>query len=108
MRILLDENLDWRLHRSLPGHEVKSVQSMGWAGTKSGALLSLAQQHFDVFITMDGGIPHQQKITNLNLATIVLKAKSNRLQDTEPLIPQVLALLPLLQAGTITSVQDTR
>jgi predicted nuclease of predicted toxin-antitoxin system len=29
MKILLDENLDWRLARSLPGHEVKSVPLIG-------------------------------------------------------------------------------
>jgi predicted nuclease of predicted toxin-antitoxin system len=32
MRILLDENLDWRLKRLLPGHEAESVQLNGWAG----------------------------------------------------------------------------
>lgn len=42
MRILLDENLDWRLARSLPGHEVESVQKNGWAGIKNGALLARA------------------------------------------------------------------
>jgi hypothetical protein len=30
VRILLDECLDWRLRRELPGHEVKTVQEMGW------------------------------------------------------------------------------
>jgi predicted nuclease of predicted toxin-antitoxin system len=31
MRILLDENLNWRLKRDLPGHEVESVPLIGWA-----------------------------------------------------------------------------
>jgi predicted nuclease of predicted toxin-antitoxin system len=34
MRILLDENLDWRLARSLAGYEVESVQKNGWAGSR--------------------------------------------------------------------------
>jgi hypothetical protein len=34
MRILLDENLDWRLGRGLVGHEVESVHRLGWAGIK--------------------------------------------------------------------------
>ncbi len=36
MRLLLDENLDWRLVHDLPGHEIKSVAQIGWAGTISG------------------------------------------------------------------------
>jgi len=31
MRVLLDENLNWRLKRDLPGHEVESVPLLGWA-----------------------------------------------------------------------------
>ena len=56
MRILLDENLDWRLKRSLPGHDVESVQLNGWAGIKNGELLSRTASAFDDFITMDGNM----------------------------------------------------
>ena len=42
MRILLDENLDWRLRRDLPGHTVEPVPLIGWAGLKNGALLTEA------------------------------------------------------------------
>jgi len=42
-RILLDENLDWRLRRELPGHEVVSVPLIAWAGLKNGELLSRAE-----------------------------------------------------------------
>jgi predicted nuclease of predicted toxin-antitoxin system len=30
MRLLLDENLDWRLRRDLPEHQVESVPLIGW------------------------------------------------------------------------------
>jgi predicted nuclease of predicted toxin-antitoxin system len=39
LKILLDENLDWRLGRDLPGHTVESVPLLGWAGVENGALL---------------------------------------------------------------------
>jgi predicted nuclease of predicted toxin-antitoxin system len=42
MRILLDENLDWRLRRELAAHEVESVVQLGWAGIENGALLKKA------------------------------------------------------------------
>jgi len=40
MRILLDENLDWRMGRGLRGHEVESVHRLGWAGIQNGVLLA--------------------------------------------------------------------
>lgn len=104
MRILLDENLDWRLERSLTGHAVESVQRNGWAGTKNGALLAKAATSFDVFITMDGNIAFQQNFAQLPLILIALRARSNRLADTAPLMAQVLSLLPTLRPGTLTVV----
>lgn len=105
MRILLDENLDWRLARSLPGHEVVSVQKNGWAGIKNGELLARAEQEFDVFVTMDGNIVFQQNYARLRIAIVTLRAPSNRLRDTAPLMPKLLALLPTLQHGTFTVVE---
>ena len=45
MRILLDENLDWRLSRELSGQVVDSVPLIGWAGLKNGELLARANGH---------------------------------------------------------------
>lgn len=105
MRVLLDENLDWRLARSLPGHAVESVQKNGWAGTKNGELLARAEQVFDVFVTMDGNIEFQQSYARLRLAIVALRAPSNRLRDTESLMAKLLAVLPSLRAETITTIE---
>jgi predicted nuclease of predicted toxin-antitoxin system len=104
VRILLDENLDWRLGRYLPGHEVKSVPRLGWAGLKNGILLNRANEDFDVFITMDNPMVSQQNLSKLQIAIVVLRAPSNRLADTRPLMPQVLALLPRLKPGKVVRV----
>jgi len=49
MRILLDENLDWRLGRYLADHQVKSVPLLGWAGIQNGELLKKAvEEGFEV------------------------------------------------------------
>lgn len=104
MRILLDENLNWRLKRSLPGHDVESVQLNGWAGIANGELLSLAASSFEVFVTMDGNIPFQQNYSKLSLAIVALRAPSNRLADTEPLIAKLLAIVASLKPGTVTVI----
>ena len=104
MRILLDENLDWRLARDLPGHDVKSVPLIGWAGTKNGALLARAAGQFDAFVTMDSALAAENRrhLEGLTLAIIALRANSNRLADTRPLMPRLLAILPVIRPGQVT------
>lgn len=104
MNILLDENLDWRLRRHLPGHTVESVPLIGWAGLKNGALLAEAEKRFDVLLTMDSNMVHQQNLARFRIAVIALKAKSNRLAETGPLMPKVLAILSSVQPGTLTVI----
>jgi predicted nuclease of predicted toxin-antitoxin system len=105
MKILLDENLNWRLERFLPGHACSSVPRMGWAGVQNGQLLQqAAAAGFEVLISMDGSLRNQQNVGKLGLAIVVLRAPTNRLEDTSPLMPQVLALLPTLQPGQVVIV----
>ncbi len=104
MRILLDECLDWRLRRDLPGHEVKTVQEMGWAGTSNGRLLALAQAGFQALITVDRNLSFQQNLSGFSIAVVVLRAESIRLVHTSPLMTKVLALLPTLKPGQIIQV----
>ena len=72
---------------------------MGWAGKKNGELLALAQQEFDVFVTVDRGVATQQNVSRFNIAVLVLRARSNRLTDLKLLAPRVLASLASLRAG---------
>ena len=104
MNILLDENLDWRLGRDLPGHTVEAVTQIGWAGLKNGALLTEAQKRFDVLLTMDSNMVHQQNLARFRIAVIALRARSNRLADTRPLMPKVLEILPTVHPGTVLFV----
>ena len=105
MRILLDENLNWRLEQFLPGHNCSSVPRIGWAGIKNGQLLQqAAAAGFEVLISMDESLGNQHNLANVGLAIVLLRAPTNRLQDTSPLMPQVLALLANLRPGDIVSV----
>ena len=99
MKLLLDECIDRKFVRELPGHEVKTVPQMGWAGVKNGQLLTLAESEFDVFITVDCNLSFQQNLPQFDIAVIVLQAPSNRLADLKPLAPQVLAVLDTVVKG---------
>jgi hypothetical protein len=100
-RILLDENLDWRLSRDLRGHTVESVPLIGWAGLENGELLSQAEKGFDVFITMDSNLAYQRNIANYKIAVVVLQAASNRLADTRPLMAKVASIANNIHPGTL-------
>ena len=102
MRILLDECLPARLRRDLPGHEVHTVPGRGWAGIKNGKLLRLiSDSGFDLFLTMDKSLPHQQQFKDLPFAVVVLRAKSNRFDDTHSLMPDVLRRLAEFKPGHV-------
>jgi predicted nuclease of predicted toxin-antitoxin system len=104
LKILLDENLDWRLERDLGEHVVLSVPRIGWAGITNGELIRRAEEQFDALITMDIGLVNQQNLAGRNVIVILLRAKSNRLSDTRPLMPDVVVALEIAQPGTITSI----
>jgi len=99
VKLLLDECIDRRLAKDLGKHDVKTVPQMGWAGIKNGALLTLAEKEFDVFITVDRNLSFQQNLSKFNIAILVLHATSNRLADLKPLAPKILSTLPTLNKG---------
>jgi hypothetical protein len=104
VRVLLDECLPRKLKRTLTGHEVKTVAGSGWAGRKNGDLLRLAQEQFDVFITVDRNLTFQQGVGQFDIAVVVLVAYSNAIEDLEPLMPTVVRALSALRRGEVLRV----
>ena len=72
---------------------------MGWAGIKNGELMSLAEQEFDVFVTVDRNLSYQQHLPKYNVILIVLRAISNRVQDLVPFADKILQNMADLSAG---------
>jgi hypothetical protein len=104
VRVFLDECVDWRLARDIAGHDVKTAGQMGWKTIKNGALLTLASQHFDVFVTVDRNLSFQQNLVTFSIAVVVLQAKANRLADLRPLIPGLLAAMESAPPGAATFI----
>ena len=61
---------------------------MGW--NQNGELLSLAEQEFDVLLTVDQNLPFQQSVSKFDIAVVVLKSSSTRLVDLKLLVPMLL------------------
>lgn len=91
MRVLLDECAPRPLKRELVAYEIRTVVEMGWSGKKNGELLRLmSQEGFTVLLTTDQNLRYQQNLQQAGVAVVVLVARSNRLPDLVPLIPDVL------------------
>jgi hypothetical protein len=78
------------------------VAEAGWAGKKNGELLRLAEEEFDVLLSTDKGIPHQQNVSRFDLAVVLLRARSNAYEDLAPLMDETGAALETIKPGTVT------
>ena len=106
MKVLLDENLPHGLRAALAGHDVFTVQYLGWSGMRNGVLLAqAATAGFDVMVTMDNGVAYQQNLATLPVAVVVLTAASNDMADLRPLVPRLLQAIDSIAPRTIITIQ---
>ncbi len=77
---------------------------MDWSGKKNGELLSLADPQFDVLLTLDKNLPYQQNLDTKRIAVLIVRARSNRIQDLLPVIPECLAALESIQPRQVVRV----
>ena len=104
--MLLDECVDRGLADALAGHDIQTVAGAEWAGLGNGELLRRAQIAFDVFVTTDRNLQHQQNLPRFDIAVIVLSAPTNRLRDLLPLVPRLLEAIKDAQAGHLVVLQS--
>ena len=93
MRILLDESGPEKLGKLLVGHSCSTVHRQGWTSVKNGKLLAMAKDHFDVLLTADKGMEYQQNQATIPVSILVVRARSNRMEDLVRAVPAILAAL---------------
>lgn len=58
-------------------HQVETAFELGWSTLTNGELLARAEQEgFDVFVTTDNNLSHQQNVSGLSIAIVVLSSTS--------------------------------
>lgn len=73
MQILLDHNTPAPLRNALQDHTVEIAYERGWAELTNGELLAMAESAgFDLLITTDKSIRHQQNLSGRKLSLLVL------------------------------------
>ncbi len=57
----------------MSGHQIDTATEMGWETLSNGSLLNEAEgNNYEVFITADQSISHQQNLTRRRIAILVL------------------------------------
>ncbi len=77
MRIHFDQGTPVPLREHLGLHQVETAFELGWSTLTNGELLARAEQEgFEIFVTTDNNLPHQQNISGLSIGIVVLSTTS--------------------------------
>ena len=102
MKVLLDECLPIDFRHHLPGHEVHTVEWAGFKSLKNGHLLVQAETAgYEVFLTVDQGVPHQQNLVQRKILVLVIRPRTNQLEDLLPMVGSILFALSEIQPGQV-------
>lgn len=106
MKLLFDECVPRRVKFLFAeaGHLCQTAQEAGFSGKENGELLSLAEGEFEVLITIDRNIRHQQNIEGRRIAVLIIRTPSSDLDDIRPYVPQALAALRIIKPGQFAEV----
>jgi len=72
MRVLFDQGTPAPLRHALAPHEISTAFELGWSNLENGDLLREAEGRFEVFVTTDQNLRHQQNLGGRRLAILVL------------------------------------
>ena len=103
MKILFDANTPAPLSKFLRGHDVVRADELGWQGLENGALLDAAERAgFDLLLTCDRNIRHQQNLAGRKLALVILS--SNHWPTLRRAAARIATAVDFVQTGQIVSV----
>jgi predicted nuclease of predicted toxin-antitoxin system len=109
MRLLFDECVS-RLCKAgfaVHGHECFTVPEVGLAGRKNGELLTLAEDKFDVFVTIDKNIRYQQNLSGRKTAVLIIRARSSEIDDLLRELPASIIALQSIRPGQVVEIGNT-
>src|SRR6266851_4020399 len=105
MKILLDECLPLDLRHGFPNHDAHTAQWAGLKSKKNGDLLVAAEAAgYDVLLTVDQGIPHQQNSAGRKLSIILVRSRTNQIEDLLPYVNTILQALETIQPGQTVAI----
>jgi len=108
MKVLLDECAPYELKKLLikRGHDCQTVQEAGWSGIQNGELLTLAENKFDLLLTIDRNLKYRQNVSRRKIAVLVLVAKSNRVENLRRFFEDCASAIETVLPGDVVVVGE--
>lgn len=93
MKVLFDQGTPAPLRHHLAEHSIDTAFEMGWSNLRNGELLDRAEEgNYELLITTDQQLRHQQNFATRQLAVLVLLTTSwPRIQSKVPKIKEVIS-----------------
>jgi len=105
LKLILDHNIDWRLKKHLIGHDVKTVQELGWSDVMNGELLTLIEDAgFQVFLTADSNIKKQQNMDGRKIGIVVLRVHNNRLATHRVMVNEMFSAINSIEPANVIEI----
>jgi hypothetical protein len=102
--VLFDEDVPRQLRRDLPEFEIRTVQEEGWSSVKNGELLRRSAPTFDVLVTADKRLRHQQNIALHSIGVVVIATGDTRLPRLQQVLDELRAAIREVAPGTVIIV----
>jgi predicted nuclease of predicted toxin-antitoxin system len=103
MKILFDQGTPAPLRRALKGHAVATAYELGWAELDNGELLAAAESEFNVLVTTDQNLRHQQSLSGRHLAILILPTTNWPEPQTHQ--AQIAAAINALRPGDVVQMK---
>ncbi len=107
MKLLLDNCVGVGARALFTGHEVVHVLDRGWDSLSNGKLIAAAAAGgFEVLVTVDKNLRHQQNIAELPISVLELDVTRNRMAELRALAPQFPAALEATRLYRFVSIRE--
>jgi hypothetical protein len=80
------------------------VQEEGWSSVKNGELLGLTSAAFEVFVTADKRLRHQQNIAAFKIGVVVIATRDTRLPRIREVLEELRDAIRNVAPGTLIIV----
>jgi hypothetical protein len=93
------------LRRDLPQLAIHTVQEEGWAGLENGDLLGRAAENFDVLVTVDQRLRHQQNVRQFAIGIVVIETWDTKLGNLRTALRQIESAIDEVKPGAVVVVR---
>ena len=89
----------------MPDILVRTVQEEGWAGLENGNLLRRASVVFDVLLTADQRLQHQQNVSQFTIGVVVIETFDTTLDNLRRMLPEIAVAIRDVTPGAVVVVR---